>query len=677
MVHEKNPKIIVTLSGGLDNQLWQYIAGLALQRHHAKSGQECNICLDTSWYQDGKRPVLLQKLIPDSVFSAHLAQQNTEFLVYREPKQMAFSSDFFSLSGNVILKGYFQHYRYFELAQPQLRVTPMPQKYQALQQEGHELVALHVRRGDYTKVKNQAIHGLLPLVYYRAALQKICQNVQKPYILLFSDDLPWVREYLLPEIQQLALPWDSPDGDAIADFSLMASCQHLIIANSSLSALAALFATAGGDDASVYMPRLWHLSLNILSRQMLPPAWNIVEYPFFCTKKTDTPKVSVIIPVYNTKNYLHRCLESVCLQTKPNIEIIIVDDASPDDSQQIIQEYVHRDSRIILIRHEVNRHLGGARNSGIRAAKGEWLLFLDSDDYIRRDTIEFFLQKAKEYPDIKLLGCEALGVQENGDLYHHNYQGLKDEFLIEQPFIHEIQGEWPTVYPTACFRLWKRELFIENDIYFPEHVSFEDLGCTPCLLHCLGSMVMLAEPLFFYQQRPGSLMGGYNPKKAKDLAQVLQILETWAAKTLQNKQEQIWFSGFLQRHLHSFLQRNILLQDLATLKQSEQNIKAEFGRAALQNSPEAAFCSLPGDLRELAESRAQSIAESLGPNLGPQLLYILLKLERRKMEPWYRFGQMSTKRKLWFVAKHTSQKLGIYKVLRPLARRLYRLLKRG
>ena len=395
MVHKKT--IIVTLSGGLGNQLWQYIAGLALQKHYAKSGQECNICFDTSWYQDGKRPVLLQKLIPDSVFSAHLAQQNTEFLVYREPKQMAFSPDFLSLSGNsgIILEGYFQHYHYFELAQPQLRLVPMPQKYRALQQEGYELVALHVWRGDYTQAKNQAIHGLLPLAYYRAALQKVCQNAAKPYLLLFSDDLPWVREYLLPEIQQLALPWDSPDGDVIADFSLMAGCRHLIIANSSLSALAALFATDGGckNDVLVYTPRLWHLSLNILSGQMLPPNWNIVEYPFFCKKILPPPKVSVIIPVYNTESYLHRCLESVCLQTEPNIEIIIVNDASPDNSWRIIQEYVHRDSRIRTIRHEVNRHLGGARNSGIRAAKGEWLLFLDSDDYIRLDTIEIFFAK--------------------------------------------------------------------------------------------------------------------------------------------------------------------------------------------------------------------------------------------------------------------------------------------
>ena len=681
---DKSVQIIVTLSGGLGNQLWQYIAGLALQNQYAKSGQDSNICFDTSWFQDGKRPVLLQKLLPNSgrcVFSKHLAQQNTGFPTYREPKRMAFSPEFLSLSGNVILDGYFQHYRYFELAQPQLRLTPIPQKYLSLRQESYELVALHVRRGDYMQAKNQGIHGILPLSYYRAALKEIYQNVQKAYILLFSDDLSWVRQHLLPEMAQFALPYDCPDGDAIADFSLMASCQHLIIANSSLSALAALFATAASSkkDALVYMPRRWNLSSNIFSRQMLLPQWEIVKYPFFCkgVEQLEFPKVSVIIPVYNTESYLHRCLESVCLQTEQNIEIIIVDDASPDNSWQVIQECVHRDSRIRTIRHEVSKHSGGARNSGIRAARGEWLLFLDSDDYIRWDTIEFFLQKARKYPDIPLLSCEAFGVKENGNLYHHNYQGLKGEILIEQPFLHEIQGKRPRIYPAVWGKLWKRELFTKNNIYFPEQVSSQDLGCTPRLLHGLDSMVVLAEPLFFYQQRPSSVMGGYSPKKARDFAQVLQILEAWGAETIQNEREQILFSGFLQRQLYSFLQRNILLQDLATWQQSEQNICAEFHKAALQGSPEAAFCSLPDNLRALAQSRAQSIVEGLGPQLGPQLLYVLLELERCKMEPWYRFGQLSHKRKIWVIVKVLSQKIGIYSILRPLARWLYGWVKKN
>ena len=104
--------------------------------------------------------------------------------------------------------------------------------------------------------------------------------------------------------------------------------------------------------------------------------------------------VSVIIPVYNVEKYLPKCLESVTAQTYANLEIICVNDGSPDNSSAILEEYAKKDGRIIIINQE-NTGLSGARNTGIRAASGEYIVFVDSDDWIDAETVETAVSKAE------------------------------------------------------------------------------------------------------------------------------------------------------------------------------------------------------------------------------------------------------------------------------------------
>ena len=108
-------------------------------------------------------------------------------------------------------------------------------------------------------------------------------------------------------------------------------------------------------------------------------------------------KVSVIIPVYNVEKYLEECLNSVISQTLKDVEIICVDDCSTDNSCLILDKYKDIDSRIILIRHDINRGLGPARNSGLAIANGEYILYIDSDDYISNDYVETLYVTAKKY----------------------------------------------------------------------------------------------------------------------------------------------------------------------------------------------------------------------------------------------------------------------------------------
>ena len=107
------------------------------------------------------------------------------------------------------------------------------------------------------------------------------------------------------------------------------------------------------------------------------------------------PKISIIIPVYNVEKYLRECLDSCVNQTLENIEIICVDDASPDNSIKILEEYQAKDSRIRIFRHEENKNLGAARNTGLANATGEYVWFVDSDDYIELNMVEELLKCRK------------------------------------------------------------------------------------------------------------------------------------------------------------------------------------------------------------------------------------------------------------------------------------------
>ena len=108
-------------------------------------------------------------------------------------------------------------------------------------------------------------------------------------------------------------------------------------------------------------------------------------------------KVSIIVPVYNVELYLRECLDSIINQTLKDIEIICVDDCSTDNSYIILDEYSKKDSRIKLLKHNVNKGLGPARNTGINVAQGEYIGFIDSDDYISLDYFENLYNTAKKY----------------------------------------------------------------------------------------------------------------------------------------------------------------------------------------------------------------------------------------------------------------------------------------
>ena len=170
------------------------------------------------------------------------------------------------------------------------------------------------------------------------------------------------------------------------------------------------------------------------------------------------PKVSVIIPVYNTEKYLEKCLESVCNQTLSDIEIICINDCSTDNSLEILNRYAADDERIKIINFPENRGAAAARNAGIDVATGEYIGFVDSDDYPDLDFYEKLHNRAKET---------------GADVAKGNYKSAKDgyvdEYLNEK--IKEDKNNFAYAY---CSAIFKRDIIIKNNLCFPDLSDMED-----------------------------------------------------------------------------------------------------------------------------------------------------------------------------------------------------------
>lgn len=214
------------------------------------------------------------------------------------------------------------------------------------------------------------------------------------------------------------------------------------------------------------------------------------------------PLISLIIPVYNTEPFLRQCLESVAQQTLGNIEVIIINNNTPDNSPVIIDEYVKKypHFKTTLL---VGGKVGGARNAGLKMATGQYVAFLDSDDWIAPDALEKLYTAAKQN-DADIVVCSA----NNTDLYGQvtgadDTSRQKPFTLTNAPAVQllKIGGEM------ACpwRKIIRRSIFTEHDLWFPENVSAEDVACICACFAFSKNYVQLADRLWYYRNRPGSL----------------------------------------------------------------------------------------------------------------------------------------------------------------------------
>ncbi|WP_172638467.1 glycosyltransferase family 2 protein [Lactiplantibacillus plantarum] len=216
--------------------------------------------------------------------------------------------------------------------------------------------------------------------------------------------------------------------------------------------------------------------------------------------------LSVIVPVYNVQSYLSKCIDSVVRQTFKDFELLLIDDGSTDKSGVICDRYARNDSRIKVI-HKSNGGLSDARNAGIEIAQGDFIFFIDSDDYVHEQLFEILLHSARLH-SAEIVECGVKDVPENSlDDYSGFDYGLEAAEAASHVYTHDEAVENILDYQfkiMAWNKLYRRELF--RSLRFPKGKLHEDEFLTPYLVDCCSSYVEIDLPYYRYVQRKNSIM---------------------------------------------------------------------------------------------------------------------------------------------------------------------------
>lgn len=232
------------------------------------------------------------------------------------------------------------------------------------------------------------------------------------------------------------------------------------------------------------------------------------------------PLISVIVPCYKVERYLPKCIDSILRQTYKNLEVILVDDGSPDRSGEICDTYATKDSRIVVI-HKANGGLSDARNVGIDQAKGEWITFIDSDDFVSDSYVEVLFHLATDFScecSVCLFSSFKEWEKPVVDNVTMHQECMLPQKAVEQMFYQEKFDN------NAHSKLFHRSLF-ESGIRFPKGMIFEDLAITYKLLLLSTGVAYTDARLYNYLLRNDSIEGHYNPKKIEDGLAVLKSMD--------------------------------------------------------------------------------------------------------------------------------------------------------
>lgn len=227
-------------------------------------------------------------------------------------------------------------------------------------------------------------------------------------------------------------------------------------------------------------------------------------------------KVSIVIPVYAVSPYIERCVRSVMNQTYASIECILVDDASPDDSiskcERMLSSYngaIH----FVILHHERNRGLSAARNTGLKAATGEYVLFMDSDDELPKDCISLLMKPVVDNPAIEL-------VQGNFELYSESHphgfnqkrRESQDVYMSSNSSIRSCFYEKKIVNVFTWNKLLRRDFLYQHQLFFKEGLLWEDSLWMFYVMKYLSKLYITNQVTYYYYKRPGSITTGTSKK---------------------------------------------------------------------------------------------------------------------------------------------------------------------
>lgn len=276
------------------------------------------------------------------------------------------------------------------------------------------------------------------------------------------------------------------------------------------------------------------------------------------------PKISIIVPIYNVEKYLPKCIDSILSQTFSDFELILVDDGSPDNCEEICDNYANIDSRIRVV-HKENGGLSAARNTGIEMAKGQYLGFIDSDDYIDEKMYEVLYTNAISFSS-DIIVCDFLKVFEdetqiksksktNSKITH-----FTNKEALNQLYSKDKEQRWVIV----CNKLFKRTLF--TNLAFKVGKLYEDEFIAHKLLYSCSKVTLITEPLYYYVQRKNSIVGSAFSVKKLDRVYALD-----------DRAE--FFRGIREIQLHHEAQRQFM--DVFFWYYIKTNFEVQHAKAAL------------------------------------------------------------------------------------------------
>lgn len=276
------------------------------------------------------------------------------------------------------------------------------------------------------------------------------------------------------------------------------------------------------------------------------------------------PIISVIIPVYNVEQYLNQCIDSVLNQGVEDIEIILVNDGSTDNSGNICDEYAKKDSRIIVIRKE-NGGLSDARNYGINKAKGKYILFLDSDDFWMENSLKEIYEISKEENDIVFLTATKLF--EKSNKIQASFESLEKDKIKgkskEDVFDYLAKSDKFPV--SACTKLIKRDLIKNNNLFFEKGLLSEDIDWSTRLLLKSEKFDVCDVDFYVYRkQRDNSITDSIKLKNVSDL---FYIIKKWYIKCNNNELNTKLVNNLLALYSYEY---TILMGHLYTIEKQER-----------------------------------------------------------------------------------------------------------
>lgn len=278
------------------------------------------------------------------------------------------------------------------------------------------------------------------------------------------------------------------------------------------------------------------------------------------------PKISVIVPIYNTEEYLETCLDSLVNQTLKDIEIILINDGSKDDSETIVKKYLKKYPDKIIYHKKENEGQGVARNYALNLAKGEFISFVDSDDYVDTTIFEKLYNKAiKDKADI----VSITGLTE----VRNNQTIIKPfEFNPQDPYKKYILNNSGPVG-----KIIKKEIITENNLHFPNLRAYEDISVVPLWGIYAKKISFIEEPLYYYLIREGSTMKQteYNEKLTHIYDSLDNLYNKFKEKVKNKFKEELeWL--YIEHLLHAASLRFLKFNKLSEIKKINKIIKERF-----------------------------------------------------------------------------------------------------